>query len=208
MKATTCPLSSQSATVLASFICRIASCHFQVCSDYKIQNILCHSAPSISYSITKKLGRFCDVAVWNMVTVPHFSGFNSVSSFVSSEESAGRGDRDCICPLNQETHRLSKQCASRCCWAPTRDFKLSLCAKGCWFILFSNMEMYNLGYDSSCLPYLIDVTLIRITLHQHDRWKSSGRTHTTTRAQMLVHIQYTRDLALYEQMESEVIFLL
>lgn len=112
--------------------------------------------------------------------VKSFSGFNSVSSFVSSEESAGRGDGDCIRPLNQETHRLSKQCASRCCWAATHDFKLSLCAKGCWFILFSNLEIDNLGYGSSCLPYLIDVTLIRITLHQHDRWKSSGRTHTIT----------------------------
>lgn len=88
------------------------------------------------------------------------------------------------------------------------DLVLSLCAKGCPFILFLNSN--HLGYYSSGLPCLIDITLIRITLNEHDRWKSSGhthaqphKTHTCTDVGLHTHV-----LALYEQMESEVIFFL
>lgn len=37
----------------------------------------------------------------------------------------------------------------------------------------------RLGYNCSCLPCLADLTLIRITLREHDRWESSY-IHTET----------------------------
>lgn len=143
--------------------------------------------------------------------VKSFSVFNNVSSSVSSEESPGRGGRAFI---SMYDNLSSKPRNTQIVKAVNQQVLLSsdpwlgivtVCQRMSIYPFFLNSN--HLGDYSSWLSCLIDITLIRITLHEHDRWKSSGYTHNPTDT----HVRRrwsTYTLALYKQMESEVIFFL
>lgn len=78
----------------------------------------------------------------------------------------------------------------------SRPMTLSLCVRGHVFMhlsfIYTKRDNKHFGYYSSCLPCLRDIILIRITLHKHDRWRSSAQDNQAQGTHTGPQNQYTR----------------